>query len=162
MPNWCSGVLKVRGKKKDLLNFIQNGIEEVIYINGKLTSKSVDFQLDEFGDLYINLTRKDIYIKDTRRCFIIDDIEWHWDDNNKTDLEKTYIQCLDVHQAWYLEKENFKEISKQYNIDFRIIGFECGMQFTQEIEVKNGDITLYKESKYDDYEWEVYDPRLGG
>lgn len=27
MPNWCKGVLKVRGKKKDLLNFLNNGIE---------------------------------------------------------------------------------------------------------------------------------------
>ena len=24
MPNWCEGYLKIRGKKKDLINFIEN------------------------------------------------------------------------------------------------------------------------------------------
>ena len=26
MPNWCEGYLKIRGKKKDLINFIENEI----------------------------------------------------------------------------------------------------------------------------------------
>ena len=27
MPNWCEGYLKIRGKKKDLKNFIENEIK---------------------------------------------------------------------------------------------------------------------------------------
>ena len=42
------------------------------------------------------------------------------------------------------------------------MGFECGMQFVQEVEVIKGNITLDKIIGYDDYNWEAYDPRLGG
>lgn len=162
MPNWCQGVLKIRGKKRDLLNFIKNGIEEVAYQNGEIVSKSIDLKVDKFGDIYFNLDKKDIHVKETRRMFIVDDFEWSWNDNSEEDMEETYIQCLDVHQAWRIEEENLKNLSEKYNIDFKITGFECGMQFTQDIEVEDGEITLYEEKKYIDYNWEVYDPRLGG
>lgn len=28
MPNWCVGTLRVRGKQKDLQNFVLNGLKE--------------------------------------------------------------------------------------------------------------------------------------
>lgn len=41
MPNWCEGVLKVRGKKKDLIKFLNYGIERLNY-------KSIeDFSIEE-------------------------------------------------------------------------------------------------------------------
>ena len=30
MPNWCEGKLKIRGKRKDLINFIKKWITAVI------------------------------------------------------------------------------------------------------------------------------------
>lgn len=29
MPNWCVGALRVRGKQKDLQNFVLNGLEPI-------------------------------------------------------------------------------------------------------------------------------------
>ena len=162
MPNWCQGVLKVRGKKKDLLNFIKNGIEEAVYQNGEIVSKSIDLKVDKFGDIHFNLDKKDIYVKDTRRMFIVDDFEWCWNDNSEEDLEETYIQCLDIRQAWAFSPENFLRVAEKYDIDMRAQGFECGCTFSQIIEIVDKKITKNEEITYDDYNWEVYDPRLGG
>lgn len=171
MPNWCKGVLKVKGKKKDLLTFLNNGIERYGYPrdeNGEYTKYPLNIQTDEYGETFVNHTdEKDnswLYFKDSRRCFIETSISWYWDTSDVEDLEEEYIKCLDIKQAWRLEPDYFKTISEIYNIDFKIIGIECGMGFSQEIEVVKGEIT-YKENVFKDYkefEWEVYDPRLGG
>lgn len=172
MPNWCKGVLKVRGKKKDLINFLNNGIERYGWPRdeeGEYTKYPLNAETDEFGDTFVNQTDKEhdswLYFKDSRRCFIEDNINWYWDSSEDEELEEEYIQCLDIKQAWRLEPDYFKETSEKYNVDFRMKGFECGYCFTQEIEVIKGEITLnqvnsYKE--YQEYQWNVYDPRLGG
>ena len=172
MPNWCKGVLKIKGKKKDLLTFLNNGIERYGYPrdeNDEYTKYPLNVETDEWGDVFVNYTDKKnnswLYFKDSRRCFIEECIEWYWDTSNVEDLEEEYIKCLDIKQAWSLEPDYFKEISQKYNVDFRMTGFECGGCFTQEIEIIKGEITLNKVNEYkewEQYQWEVYDPRLGG
>lgn len=168
MPNWCKGVLKVRGKKKDLLNFINNGIERLGWprIEEEYTNYPLNIEEDEYGDLFIPETDQEhhswLYFKDSRRLFIDENVQWYWNDDTEEELEEVYVQCLDIKQAWNLEPEYFKKISKEFELDFKIIGLECGCQFSQEIEVINGEITKYEENEYEDYNWEVYDPRIGG
>ena len=155
MPNWCEGVLKVRGKKKDLIKFLKNGIERLNYKDGEIP---LNLKIDEKFDEYI-LTNDDgwLHIKDTRRCFL-DSLEWYLEDDD----EDVMIQYIDIKQAWRLEVEQFTNISRKYHIDFRIKGYECGGQFSQEFEIINGNITFYEEKEYENYCWEVDDPRLGG
>lgn len=43
-----------------------------------------------------------------------------------------------------------------------IFGFEMGMEFTQEVEIIDGEITIDKETTYDDYALEVPFEKLGG
>ena len=161
MPNWCQGVLKVRGKKRNLIKFINNVLEipnrKDMFMNIKPIS-------DEYGDLFLTVTCFDtIHFKDTRRCFLIKNIEWHWDSVNENDgLDNVYVQCLDIQQAWYLETQQFVAWSKEFKVDFKIRGYEKGGQFTQEIIVENGNLIKNEEKKYKNYEWEVDDPRLGG
>lgn len=171
MPNWSKGVLKIRGKKKNLLMFLHDGIERYgcpfLPKTDEYTLYPLDIQTDECGDIFVSETDDKnhswLYIKNTRRCFIEKNIEWHWSgDNSEADLEREYIQCLDIKQAWCIEAENFKNLSKKYKVDFRITAYECGMEFSQQIEVIKGEITINKEQKYDNYQWEAYDPRLGG
>lgn len=168
MPNWCRGVLKIRGKKRDLLKFLKKGIEVVYYKNdGKgnviLEDNPLKIHNKECESIVIYSENKDyIHVKDTRRCFIVDNIEWFWDSDDKEDLDNTYTKILDIEQAWKLEVEQFSEISRKYNLDFRIRGYECGMEFSQEFEIIGGNITKYEERTYNDYTWEVDDPRLGG
>ena len=171
MPNWCKGVLKVRGKKEDLLNFLNDGFRRYGYSKEPVENYApilkVEYPLninkDEFGNILLYETDKEnnswLYFKDSHRCFVTENIEWYLDDIDDEDISINYI---DIKQAWDLDSDYFKEISKKYNIDFRILGFEAGMLFTHEIEIIDGQITLDKKLKYYDYEWEVCDPRIGG
>lgn len=170
MPNWCEGVLKIRGKKKDLIKFINEGIERYGHPGTEdgYTKHPLNVETDEFGDLTLKETDEEhnswLCLKDSRRCFIEKNVCWYWNNHSEEDLEKEYIQCLDIKQAWRLEPDYFKAISKKYNIDFKIIGIECGIGFLQEIEVIKGEM-IYKEKVFENYkefEWDVYDPRLGG
>ena len=164
MPNWCEGVLKVRGKKKDLLNFINNEIVRYGYPRTETndyTLYPLDVKFDEFGDVFIEETDEKnhswLHFNNSRRLFIEKNVEWHFWTEDEDEL-----QVLDIKQAWRIDEDYFVDISKKYNIDFKIMAFECGMCFSQEIEVIKGELTQNKKNTYDDYNWEVYDPRLGG
>lgn len=164
MPNWCKGVLKVRGKKENILKFLNNGIERHGYPRDEqdnYTQYPLNVKTTEYDEVIVEKTDSEhhswLYFKDSRRLFIEENIEWYfWNDGGEE------IQVLDIKQAWRLEPDYFAEISKQYNIDFRMMGFECGVGFTQEIEVIKGKITIDDVKEYKDYNWEVYDSRLGG
>lgn len=167
MPNWCRGVLKIRGKKKNLLNFLKNGMEVTYYTTEKenliLKSKLLKINNESCETIVSLQENKDnIYIKDTRRAFVVDGIYWDWNSDDKEDLEENYTKLIDIQQAWRLEVEQFSNISRKYNLDIRIKGYESGMQFAQEFIIVKGNIVSYKEFTYDDYIWEVDDPRLGG
>ncbi len=168
MPNWCRGVLKVRGKKKDLLKFLKDGIEVTYYAEDEkghliLKDKPLKINNDDLDTMALKSENADhIHIKNTRSCFVVDNIEWSWNDKTKEDLEETYTELIDVEQALRLEVEQFASISRKYNVDFRIKGYECGGEFSQEFIIIKGNITKYEELTYEDYTWEVDDPRLGG
>lgn len=161
MPNWCEGVLKVRGKKKDLIKFLKNGIERLNYGKGEnyeIVKIPLNLKIDkDYEEYMLPKSEGCLHIKDTRRCFL-DCVEWYLEDDD----EDVMIQYIDIKQAWRLEVEQFAKISRKYHIDFRIKGYECGGQFSQEFEILNGNITFYEEKEYEDYYWEVDDPRLGG
>lgn len=157
MPNWCSGVLKVRGTKENILNFLKNGIEPT-HVN-----KKHDVVIDE--DNYIDFIHPEkithYYIKDTRRHFI-EGI------NNRDKYlykysEDTFVCVLDdFNAAWCIIPEQLAEISKKYSVDFKIYAFECGMQFNIDIEIVAGEVVKCDEIEFDNYAWECINPFIGG
>ena len=58
--------------------------------------------------------------------------------------------------------EPYEEMSKKYSLDFRFYGYECGMEFNQEIEVVNGKTTINRKITFENYYWECPDPEMGG
>jgi hypothetical protein len=150
MPNWCEGTLKIRGTKDNIIKFAEECI-----VNGKGELKVV--YDEELNFLTIKDTMS-TYIEHTRRMFVNQkEIEWWFNDN-----EEIQIVLLDIEQAWCIDKDNLKYLSQLYNLDFRIYAFEQGMSFNVEIEVINGEVTLYKEYTFNDYAWECINPKLGG
>lgn len=166
MPNWCSGVLKIRGRKKDIINFLNNEIERYGWPRDEKnehTKYPLDVQIDEYGDIFCKATDDEhnswLYFKDSKRLFISENIEWYFSDGSS---EKE-VKCLDIRQAWYLDAKYFARISKKYNLDFKAMAFESGEQFTREFEVVDGNTVLDQTIHYgENYDWDVYDPRLGG
>lgn len=170
MPNWCEGVLKVRGPIENIKRFLLEGIDYSDYQyttnrneKGILVLEETAIPREEItkeiGDNGVYITNTDeLYIKDTRRMFVAsDDI-----DSNVIRRDNTALIFIDVKQAWGFIADDLARISQKYGVDFRIFATESGMEFCQEIEVLQGEILIDRIIPYKDFNWEAPDPRIGG
>lgn len=155
MPNWIEGTLKLRGESKDLKRFFETAILPCQCFMRE-PYKREDFIKCDFGDGY-NLVeiKEDAWIEGTRRGFVNDECFVAFGDEYET-------VCIPIRQAWSFTVENWQSIAKKYNLDVRLYGFERGMQFCQEVEIIDGEITIDNEIQYDDWEWECPMPLMGG
>lgn len=148
MPNWAKGSLKLRGRSEN----IASALKEML-LNDTVTLE------DEYdGEILIfNSTAPYFYINETRRAFINQKQIEVW-------LEEEFciVELDNFMQAWSAIPENYQEISSKFDVDIKIFTFECGMEFTQEIEISKGKIIKNICYKYDDYQWEVPFSNLGG
>lgn len=148
MPNWAKGSLKLRGKSEN----IASALKEM------LLSNTVTLEVEYNGDLLI-FNSKDpyFYINGTRRAFINQKQIEVW-------LEEEFctVELDNFEQAWSAIPENYQEISSKFDVDIKIFTFECGMEFTQVIEISKGKIIKIVCNEYDDYQWEVPFSNLGG
>ena len=170
MPNWCEGVLKVRGPIENIKRFLLEGIDYNDYQytphmndNGIVSLEETAIPREEItkeiGDNGVYITNtEELYIKDTRRMFVASD------DIGSDIIRRDNIALIfiDVKQAWGFIANDLARISQKYGVDFRIFATESGMKFCQEIEVINGEITIDRIIPYKDFYWEAPDPRIGG
>jgi hypothetical protein len=164
MPNWCEGYLKIRGKKKDLINFIENEIvlikrESIIsdpqYIDVKMKDTGIDCSFK-----YNKSYNEFLYLKNTRRFFVeSEEISFYYDSYED---EICYL-TLDIKQAWGIDIETLLvEHSKKYSVDFNIFASECGMEFEQYITIVGGKLLKNEKRTYIDFNFEAINPDLGG
>ena len=154
MPNWIEGTLKLRGQSEDLKRFFKEGVAQSEWFDDDKHSIE-DYVQTDFDGAYCEVTLKnDPWIKGTRRAFIESEyVTWN---------ESFATIAVDVKQAWHFDVDSFAEISKKFNLDIRLYGFECGMEFCQEIEILKGKITINREITYGDWVWECPMPNMGG
>lgn len=162
MPNWCEGMLKIRGKQQDVFNLLADNLQ--VWNTVIIREPKFDMR-EELDKEAIKIDRKDetiyvektAYIKGTRRNFVEpnDIIVYKRKDGNA---------CIAVEfkAAWDVESEPYIELSKAYNVDIKIEAFERGMEFSRYILIENGNLKEDKETGYDDYVWECVMPNLGG
>ena len=163
MPNWCEGYLKIRGKKKDLKNFIENEIRLVKlksilsgpeYIDIKMIDDSMECSF-KYNKSYSEF----LHLKNSRRFFIESEEISIFSVYDDTDCYLT----LEVKQAWGIDvQELLVEHSKNYHVDFNIYASESGMEFEQYITVINGELVKNEEREYTDFQFEAINPELGG
>lgn len=166
MPNWIEGSLKLRGNSEDLKRFFKEGVDcpaeaGCIFGDHKSEIKSISDYIEcNFYDGYnIVIIKNEPHIKNTRRAFIQDCLV-EWGDAYAT-------VCMSIKQAWAFicaeyDRKNWEEISAQYHLDIRMYGFECGMEFCEEVEIIKGKLVKDNVIKYDDWAWECPMPMLGG
>ena len=70
--------------------------------------------------------------------------------------------ALNAKFAGCIKADELLNICQKYGIDMRIYGFECGMEFNQDIEIIDGEITKNNLVEYDDYVWDCISPERGG
>lgn len=71
MPNWCEGYLKIRGKKEDIVNFIENEIR-LIKLNSIISEPEYNEikMIDDLGECSFNYKKsfsKYLHLKNSRR-----------------------------------------------------------------------------------------------
>lgn len=161
MPNWCSGWMKIRGKKQDILDFFKN--EVAIWTYDKAYSRATStaiFKNDKYEYEYIlkQATNQELYLRNSRRFFFLDNEITLYDDEQ----EICYLN-LEIQQAWHIDvDELLTNHSKKYNIDFNIYASECGMAFEQYITIVDGKVIRNEAIEYDDFRFEAINPSLGG
>lgn len=154
MANWICGDLKVRGTKENIKKFL---IEGLISTGSKIRPEIIR---DDTWKFSIRSNTDSFYIKDTRRSFIEKE-EIHTYINDWEDDEERVI-VLEYKSAWGIDVVGLVNLSKEFNIDFKILGFELGMEFNQDVEIIKGKIIKNEEITFDDYEWECIRPHIGG
>lgn len=151
MPNWCAGTLRVRGKKKDLQNFVLRGLKPCDTFKKEHTK----LELDEFGNVSCNET---CWIEGTQRGFI-HGLDVYFEEDDDVSVQTI---ALDVEFAWAINSEELLKVCQKYHVDMRIYAFERGMEFNLEIEIINGKITKDSYFSFQDYMWECICPNIGG
>ena len=159
MPNWIKGTMKLRGKREDIAKFFREGLDASEW---NVLRNKEDKIIDKSGDDYLEFEFKDEpHIVGTRRAFITDDYAYMEKDEG--------IVCVDIKQAWSFnatvdssDLERWKSISDKFNIDIRLFGIECGLEFTQEIIIIRGKEVIENVKQYEDWEWECPFPNMGG
>lgn len=162
MPNWIVGDLKVRGTKKEIRRFITEGLEAIPFSILGIKDSNIETKVVGDEDFFrVTTNGHCFYIKGTRRHFIRgNEIEVDFYTDKEDGKEVVVLEGFEA--AWYIEAEQLAEISKEYNIDFKILGFERGMEFNQDVEIVNGEVVKDDEVKFDDYWWECIRPHIGG
>lgn len=162
MPNWATGSLRLKGKAKDIVNFMDNGIEGVDCLGQKKLDNvtKVDYREGKCAYKF----KGTAWIKDTKRAFIDTDTFKYW--------ECVYIEAdnwddiisvaMPFKQAWGVSAENFVAIAKKYSVDVAIHAFEQGMEFDQDILIVGGEIKKNIKNNYEDYIFECSMPFIGG
>lgn len=161
MPNWCSGWMKIRGKKQDILDFFKNEVAICTYgKNYSLTTSEAVFEKDEYEFAYSLKKAKNQkwYLRNSYR-FFFEDKEIYFED----DEQEIFYLNLEIQQAWRIDvSELLIGHSKKYNLDFNIYASERGMEFEQYITIVDGKVIRDDVIKYDDFEFEAINPSLGG
>ena len=148
MPNWAEGSLKLRGRSENIASALkQMLLNDTVTLEDKWDGTLLKF----------NNTAPYFYINETRRAFIKQEQIEVWLED-----EFCIVELNNFKQAWSAIPENYQEISIKFDVDIKIFTFECGMEFTQEIEISKGEIIKDVCYKYDDYQWEVPFSNLGG
>ena len=164
MPNWIEGTLKIRGNPLRIVEFLEKGCDQPagIYEKNPMTDFiTTDEELWNEGRLRFRLYTVSIknspHIAGTHRAFL-DDYTAYFECED----EKEATVFLPVRQAWDFKTEEWQKISEEHKLKIRLYGFESGMEFNHEIEIIEGRVTIDREIKYADYEWECPMPTLGG
>lgn len=161
MPNWVEGKLKIRGYKKDMATFFKEEMREVEYQNVPVTN-SIKIDIDKDGEFVIekiDFTHR-FKLKNARHYITESSIDSFYSCCKSVNGKDVLVVGFEA--AWLIDAEYFAEMSKKYDIDFKIYAFEQGKEFNQNIEVVKGEIIKDEVIEFDDYVWECIDPTIGG
>ena len=161
MPNWCEGFLKIRGNMQNIKKFLLESL--IAYDWGKHTNFEEIPRNDgvilnsEYEGEEINIAiNRECHITGTTRAFAQ---EGFVTISNREG--KDTITTIHIRQAWDMIAEEFAKLSKKYDVDFRLFGYERDQQFSRDIIIEKGLAKSDLTQQYDDWEWDCPNSELG-
>lgn len=166
MPNWIEGTMKLRGKMSDIKRFIDEGLCRYDLKGENKYPKSDCIKDSSYDETELDYQIfNEPYVEGTRRMFVKDSHIWM----NKPEG----VCCFNIRQAWSFtssdtDESNLIALADKYNVDIRLFGIECGMEFVQEVIVRHGHdsekarIVLNNCIQFEDWAWECPFPEMGG
>ena len=158
MPNWCVGDLRIRGSRENIKRFLLDGLKPVSAYGED--AEALEYNDETDYDLLQVIVKggTSLYICGTQRGFVEE--EFYVDFESDSDSK---IACIpNVKFAWEIDVGGLSAISKKYDVDFRMYGFECGMEFNQDVKIVNGVVIKNIQTNIADYRWECICPSKGG
>lgn len=163
MPNWSEGYLKIRGKREDLIKFIENEILLMTYIDtDNIEEQNIELKFYDFEYLfgYEKSEKQYLYLKNSQRFFIEDEsIRFQYDERDNA----PHYLLLHVRRAGSVinEKMLVKD-SEKYHLDFNVYAVERNMEFEEFLTVIDGKLAKSETRCYKDFSFEAINPELGG
>lgn len=163
MPNWCTGDLKVRGKYKDIKNFLS---KELVNLGGDIFNRKYEEVIIEENDyeLSVIVGNQGLWFRNAYRSYFENGFDIYIDCDDEENKEEMIITANlgELQTAWGTDTKALTKLSEQYNLDFKIYAYEKGMEFNIDFEVHKGKVIKNYEIKFDDYVWECTNPEIGG
>lgn len=158
MPNWCEGELKVRGKKNDIIRFMEEGIQPMTPIAESL--EKIKFTRGKSSTYVMSTCKRKYLIIEAGRAFIDNFmIEFENLESDETDI---HVEAFPARFAWNISAEKLLDVAKKYNIDIKILGFECLTQFNQLVEIVDKKTIKNETITYENYKWDCPFSKMGG
>lgn len=170
MPNWIEGVLKIRGDFDNIKKLLSEEVKAYHYTDtntGNYATEEINngFKCEEYDDSYYEVSygiesSAWLHFKGSDRAFV--------DDTEGIVIildDPKAVTSVHIRQAWGFRYEYWVGLSKIYNVDLRLYGVELGMMFTEEVEIKDGEITLDNGKQYENFSefiWKVPFYDMGG
>ena len=183
MPNWCCGTLRAKGPEENIKNFISKEFEVCVYGGSSESIKTVGYLGDLIDwkhiedDPCVSVSMPDkgyLHLATPCRAFVewddyaIDGLGWnefvYISDYKKKTLKSEALAfvMIPIKQAWGFSPDDWLEVAGKYGIDLHLFGWECGMEFDDEIEIIDGKITKAQSISVGDWLWNSINPFLGG
>ena len=190
MPNWATGTIKIRGTKENILRFCKEKLSERVAPHGVIGHDNhVHWAASPVNDEEIVATVYDdpcmtIWFEDSNRNFVEMScgVPYDWDMEADGDEYTTTFQLWKINgdsdwcivfpfiAAWHVYRQYYADLSKEYDLIFRIFTVEQGWGFFAEFQAENGEITVLAEGpsadepkgRYGRFIWECPFPFLGG
>ena len=171
MPNWIEGSIKIRGPFENVKKFFTEGLNVYEYKWDEKLKRDMQevkpkeewlniVDTDEYLILYSNPANW-AYVEGNKRAFVTF-VNETWI-RKEEDKGKDVIGMATIRQAWCFETEYWIDVAKTYNVDIKLYGLECGMQFGSEIEIRRDGAVLQDDDiVYKDWAWDCPFPWMGG
>ena len=159
MPNWIEGNLKVRGKYDDVKKYLCEGIQGYYFtkdFEGVPQSKDKFMSVEDTGDWIEVSFWGEPHITGTHRAFVEDCTVY------LEPSDEDVVAVMPFRQAWSFKAGEFKKLSDEWNLDFRLQGWERGMEFGEDITIVRGEEPKCELLDYDDWYWDCPMPFMGG